>query len=104
MDCCICGTVRNGELGVLGGIMDLKAEHDAWLKDQNRRVALEKNPCFQAYGVGPLDKSCKDCRHLFLDRLAHQYHSRWTCAFGRDTDKAHHENDWPACGRFEQLV
>lgn len=59
-----------------------------------------RNPCIKLYGDGPEQKTCADCKHLYMKRYSHNIYK---CDLRKDTGQwnSDHRKSWPACAKWE---
>ena len=76
-----------------------------WIDEQNARAKAatggfkKPNPCVRTYGLGPLGRSCGDCRLIRRIELGKIYSK---CLLRGDTrgPGTDHLVRWPACSKF----
>ncbi len=68
------------------------------LSDFNPKVG--QNPMIQWFGLGPVNRTCETCKHLYIDRDG-DANPLPKCAF-RAEQPGEQLKGWPACAKYEE--
>ena len=82
---------------VFGEISRAEAEKQAG-------IALNNNPMVGKFGIDPMGRTCKFCRHMF--KASGGSRSYWKCALRGDSRSTatDHRQKWQACGKYDRAV